>query len=192
MLFKKHLALEGQHAFLSASKASWIRYDHEKLIESFHKAIAARRGTELHALAASLIKMRQKLPQTRQTLCMYVNDAIGYGMEVEQPLFYSVNAFGTADSISFKMDNRTKRNRLRIHDLKTGVNEANMDQLMIYAAFFMLEYGVKPHEVDIELRIYQNDETKVFEPDPHDIVIIMDTIVEYDGIIDSLREEAAG
>lgn len=62
---------------------------------------------------------------------MYVNDAIGFKMTPEQPLFYSENCFGTADAISY-------RNKLlRIHDLKTGLIPAHMEQLMIYAALFV-------------------------------------------------------
>jgi hypothetical protein len=32
---------------------------------------------------------------------MYVNDAIGYNMKVEQPLYYSENCFGHADTLCF-------------------------------------------------------------------------------------------
>jgi hypothetical protein len=35
---------------------------------------------------------------------MYVNDAIGYQMTPEQPIYYSENCVGTADAISFKND----------------------------------------------------------------------------------------
>ena len=33
MNFKRHLDLEGQHAFLGASTFHWINYDEEKLID---------------------------------------------------------------------------------------------------------------------------------------------------------------
>ena len=83
---------------------------------------------------------------------MYVNDAIGYRMTPEQPLYYSDNCFGTADAIQFK------NNVLRIHDYKSGIIPAKMEQLKIYAALFCLEYKVKPGAIRIELRIYQNDD----------------------------------
>jgi hypothetical protein len=108
---------------------------------------------------------------------MYVNDAIGYRMTAEQVLFYSENCFGTADSISFKND------LLRIHDLKTGVTPAHMEQLEIYAALFCLEYKVKPEEITIELRIYQNDDVSIYNPEASEIRMIMEKIVTFDAII---------
>ena len=114
---------------------------------------------------------------------MYVNDAIGFRMIPEQILFYSDNCFGTADAISFR------NNSLRIHDLKTGATPAKMEQLMIYTALFCLEYKYKPSEIDIELRIYQNDDFTYFNPTPEHIVPIMDKIVTFDKIIDRIKYE---
>ena len=125
----------------------------------------------------------QKLPKSKKTLNMYVNDAIGYRMTPEQVLYYSDNCFGTADSISFK------DNLLRIHDLKTGVTPAHMEQLEIYAALFCLEYKIKPADIDIELRIYQSDDILVFNPTVEDIVPIMDKIITSDKIISKIKEE---
>ena len=93
------------------------------------------------------------------------------------------NCFGTADSISFK------DNLLRIHDLKTGVTPAHMEQLEIYAALFCLEYKIKPADIDIELRIYQSDDILVFNPTVEDIVPIMDKIITSDKIISKIKEE---
>ena len=112
-----------------------------------------------------------------------VNDAIGYGMTPEQPLMYSDNCFGTADAISFK------KNFLRIHDLKTGVTQAHVEQLMIYAALFCLEYNQDPNRIDMELRLYQTDEVKVTNPNPEDILCIMDKIVEFDKVLDRIKNE---
>ena len=137
MNFNRHSNLEGQHAFLGASKYHWINYDEDKVATAFRNHIATQRGTELHDLAARLILLRQKLPKSQKTLNMYVNDAIGYKMTPEQMLYYSENCFGTADAISFK------QNVLRIHDLKTGEIPAHMEQLMIYAALFCLEYRAR-------------------------------------------------
>ncbi len=184
MLFNKHSDLAGQHAFLSASKYHWINYDEEKLDRVFTAKMAAQKGTDLHNFALDAIRLGVKLPKSAKTLHLYVNDAIGYRMTPEQMLFYSVNAFGTADTISFR------RNKLRIHDLKTGKFVASVHQLEVYAALFCLEYRYKPTEIDIELRIYQNDEVQVFEADPDVITHIMDKIIMFDKRLTALRLEA--
>jgi hypothetical protein len=143
MIFNEHWNQVGKHAFLSASKYSWINYDEDKLVESYRNYLAVERGTELHAFAAKCIELGQKLPNTRAhlTLNEYVNDAIGYRMSPERVLYFSDNAFGTTDSITFR------NNVLRIHDLKTGVTPAHMEQLEIYAAFFCLEYKKNPEDI---------------------------------------------
>lgn len=183
MNFNKHLNLEGQHAFLGASKYHWINYDETKLIEAYSKFTAAQRGTMLHEFAAQCIRLGQKLPKSRKTLNMYVNDAIGFRMTVEQPLFYSENCFGTADAICFR------NNLLRIHDYKSGVIPARMEQLEIYAALFCLEYRIKPSDIDIELRIYQSDEILQHKPTAEDIEIIIDKIITFDKIINKIKEQ---
>jgi hypothetical protein len=155
------------------------------LINTFLNAKATQRGTELHEFASNAIRLGIKLPATKKTLNQYVNDAIGFRMNPEQILFYSQNAFGTADAVSFR------KNFLRIHDLKTGITPASFEQLEIYVAFFCLEYGVKPFDIGIELRLYQNDEVSVFTPDPDNITHIMDRIVTFDKLIDKTRAEVA-
>jgi len=184
VLFNAHSNLAGQHAFLSASKYHWVNYDEEKLDRVYIAALASRRGTELHEFAHEAIRLGIKLPRAQRTLNMYVNDAIGYRMKSEQVLYYSDNAFGTADSISFK------KNFLRIHDLKTGITPTSHHQLDVYAALFCLEYRFKPHEIEIETRIYQNDEVRGATPDPDDIAHIMDRIVTFDKRIEVIRRAA--
>lgn len=184
MNFNKHLNLKGQHAFLGASKYHWINYDEKKLADTYNGYLAAQHGTELHDFAATCIKLGQKLPKTHQTLNMYVNDAIGYHMTPEQPLCYSENCFGTADAIQFN------KGLLRIHDYKSGIIPAHMEQLRIYAALFCLEYKVKPGTIKIELRIYQNDDVVVEVPTAEDILPIMDKIVQFDKIISQIKKEA--
>lgn len=183
MNFKKHSDLEGRHAFLSASKYHWINYDEERLSDTYLKYLATQRGTELHAFACQCIRLGVKLPRTRKTLNMYVNDAIGYKMTPEQPLYYSENCFGTADTISFN------KNLLRIHDLKTGVSPTSMHQLEIYAALFCLEYRKQPQDIDMELRIYQLGEVLVHEPPSDDILEIMDKIILFDKRIEEIEME---
>lgn len=183
MNFNRHSNLEGQHAFLGASKYHWINYDESKVAESYSKFLATQKGTVLHEFAAQCIRLGQKLPKSQKTLNMYVNDAIGFKMTPEQPLFYSENCFGTADSIAFRDD------RLRIHDLKTGITPAHMEQLMIYAALFCLEYKIKPAEIEIELRLYQNNTILYHNPTVEELVPIIDKIVTFDKIINKIKEQ---
>ena len=186
MNFNRHSNCEGAHAFLGASKYHWINYDEDKVIDSYLKFIATLKGTELHDFAETCIRLGQKLPDLPKTLNMYVNDAIGYKMTPEQVLYYSDNCFGTADAICFR------NNELRIHDLKTGVIPAHMEQLMIYAALFCLEYKYKPSEIKIILQIYQNDNVTVFEPTVEDIAPIMDKIITFDKVINKIKREETG
>lgn len=183
MNFNQHFNLTGKHAFLGASKYHWINYDDEKLVDSYSKFLAVQRGTELHDIAAKLIKLGLKQPKSKKTFNMYVNDAIGFKMTPEQVLYYSDNCFGTADSISFR------NGLLRIHDLKTGVTPAHMEQLMVYAALFCLEYKMKPSEIEMELRIYQSDEVIVHNPEVDEIVPIIDKIVTFDKILTRIKSE---
>ncbi len=181
MNFNNHFRLEGQHAFLSASKHHWINYDEEKLIDRFTTFQASQRGTELHDLARRCIDLGVKLPRTNKTLNLYVNDAIGFKMQTEQILYYSDNCFGTTDTISFR------KNVLRIHDLKTGQSPASMNQLLVYAALFCLEYNFKPTEIEIELRLYQSDEVLIHVPEPEEIIRIMNKIISFDKRIEELK-----
>lgn len=192
MKFRTHYELEGKHAFLSPSKYSWINYTDERLAEVYKNQQMIQRGTELHRIAKDLITNEIRLPRTNQTLNMYVNDAIGYGMSPEvilKPLPFSDNAYGTADSISYSDKNKF----LRIHDLKTGSSPASMDQLKIYAAFFCLEYGDEigikndPSKIDIELRIYQSDNVVTHLPDPDEIKDIMNRTIAGNDIIERLK-----
>lgn len=190
MLFNTHSNLVGQHAFLSASKYHWIGYDDEKLDRVYVAALAAKRGTELHELAHNLIRLGVKLPGNRNALNRYVNDAIGFRMRSEQILYYSENAFGTADTIGFKKTRGSDRFLLRIHDLKTGVTPTSHHQLEVYAALFCLEYRFKPFEIDIEMRIYQGTEVGVWEGDPDAITHIIDRIITFDKRITAIKQEA--
>lgn len=184
MLFNAHSDLAGRHAFLSASKYHWTNYSDEKLVQVYSNQLAAQHGTRVHNYASEAILLGFKQPKSSKTLNAYVNDAIGFRMTPEQTLFYSDHAFGTADAISFK------DNFLRIHDLKTGVIPGSFRQLEIYVALFCLEYGFKPAQIDIELRIYQSDEVKTHNPDYDEITRVMGKIVEFDKMISSLIAEA--
>ncbi len=88
---------------------------------------------------------------------------------------------GTADAISFR------NNFLRIHDLKTGTRPVHIEQLEIYAALFCLEYKIKPADIKIELRIYQNDEILVHEPEAEEIIVIMNKIIHLNKILEDVE-----
>lgn len=183
MNFNEHSNLAGKHAFLSPSNYHWVNYSDQKLADRYVAARAAQRGVELHAFAHEAIRLGIKLPDTEETLNLYVNDAIGYKMVTEQCLYFSDNCYGHADCICFR------DGLLRIHDLKTGIIDASVHQLEVYAALFCLEYIITPFEIDVELRIYQHDGFQEFVPFPETIARIMDKIVMFDQQIEELKSK---
>ena len=184
MNFNRHSNLEGLHAVFSPSQSSWLRYDDEKAVEVYSNKKASEMGTILHAWAKNTIDLGIKQPRSNKTLYAYVNDAIGFKMSTEVVLFYSERFFGTADAICFR------NNFLRIHDLKTGKKEADVEQLLVYAALFCLEYNVKPSTLKgCELRIYQNDDVKCYIPEAEEIEEIMEIIVHLDKVIQQSEYE---
>ena len=60
---------------------------------------------------------------------------------------------------------------------------------MVYAALFCLEYKKKPGNINIELRIYQNNEVLVYNPEVDEIAHIMDRIISFDKIINEIKLE---
>lgn len=182
MIFNQHSDLRGKHAFLSPSNYHWLNYDEQKLEARWHSVRMAQRGTDLHDLAHKAIVLGVKLAKSNLSMSTYVNDAIGYKMSCEQPLRYSDNCFGMADTIGFR------RNVLRIHDLKTGITHVSERQLEIYAALFCLEYEIDPFDITIELRIYQRKDILISHPPPEAIVAIMEKIVYFDQLIDAIKE----
>lgn len=186
MQFNQHRNLQGLHAIFTASQPAWLNYDDDKAIDVYTNRKAAEMGTKMHAWAAETINLGIKQPKSKKTLYSYVNDAIGYKMKTEVVLYYSDRFFGTADAISFR------NGVLRIHDLKTGKVgniESHMRQLYVYAALFCLEYRQKPGEIEMELRVYKNDEVVVDNPTAEDIAPIMDRIISLDRLLEKLDEE---
>lgn len=182
MRFNKHLNLQGEHAFLSPSQYHWINYTSNRLAEKWASSKAAEYGIAQHLYAKQEIDAG-RLSNLVGTIGMFINDAIQHRMVTEQVLFYSENCFGTADAIQFRY------NTLRIHDLKTGVWPGSVHQLEIYAAIFCLEYDKDPFNINIELRIYQDNEVLVYDADPDDIAFIMEKIQEFDKQINQIRLE---
>ncbi len=207
MIFEKHLELRGKHATLAPSQPHWLNYTDEQLFQKYVSQYAQSMGTSLHELAETLIRNNLKLKKgdkltvlshllsdgiPRNVIDMdrlysnfmnYVNDAIGFKLTPEQPLYYSPYCFGTADAISFR------NNLLRIHDYKSGTHPAKIEQLLVYAALFCLEYHVKPGEIDTELRIYQNDEILHHEPTAEEILETMDCIIRECRALEIANEE---
>ena len=183
MLFNKHKILEGLHAPFSPSQSSWLRYTDEKAIEVYANRKAAEMGSKLHQWAKDTIDLGIKQPKSKKTIYAYVNDAIGFKLDTEVVLFYSERFFGTADAIGFR------DGVLRIHDLKTGKTPVHMEQLEIYAALFCLEYKMKPGDIEIELRIYQNDTIIVHNPTADEIAHIMDKIIHLNKLLEKMEKE---
>lgn len=182
MHFRKHYAVEGKHAFLGASKHHWINYDVEKMRQIFDNQFASILGTRKHVWAAEAIRLGLRQERKKKTLNMYINDAIGFGMEPEVVLLYNDDFFGTADALSFN------NQILRCHDLKTGTHAGSIEQIMIYFALFCLEYNINPYDIEMIGRIYQNDEVLEFIGDPKKVREIMDKAKLFCGIIDEMRE----
>lgn len=209
MIFNAHSELKGKHAFLSPSQYSWLNYDDDKLRERYYAQYAQSIGTLLHEFAAMHIQHGIKLNKSSKSeallyllshgipsnavdidfmfpnLMAYTNDAIGFRMIPEQILRYSDVCYGTADAISF----REKDNFLRIHDYKSGLMPAKIDQLLIYEALFCLEYRFKPTDIHSELRIYQNDTVFVHNPEVNEIVPVIDKIVSHNKTLIRLDEQ---
>lgn len=186
MIFNNHSNLRGQHAFMSPSQHAWTNYDADKFASVYRNRLAIERGERLHDLACRLIEDKIRLVNNKKTLNAYVNSAIALKMKPERVLYYSPKCFGTADAINFDGE------ILRVHDLKTGKNIASFRQLEVYAALFMLEYGVSPFDIPIEMRIYQNDDCRVESPDPNTIQMLSDKIVTFDQIAADIDEENRG
>ena len=212
MEFHVHRHLEGKHALFSPSNWYWLNDDHDDLVKRLCSQYASTIGTILHNVARNHIKYRIKLHKYDKNnvllelltngvpaivvdtidfdsmfdnLMSYVNDGIGFRMEPEVVLAYSDNFYGTTDAITYSERDRF----LRIHDYKSGVTPANMNQVKIYAALFCLEYAIKPGNISTELRIYQSNEVIVDNPEADDILPIMDKIVTTDKFLTRINEE---
>ena len=168
---------------LSPSKGYWCEYTDEQLLHFLEVAEAAQRGTEDHAFACLCVKRKQRLPKSKNTLTLYVNDAIGFRLDPEICVHYSDNCSGWSDSIGFDETEKI----LRVFDLKTGQIPADWRQLRIYSALYCLEYKKKPEDIQIELRIYQNGEFRQEFPDPKDIRTIMNRIIHADRLIEKRK-----
>ncbi len=211
MNFAKHYDKVGTHAALSASTWRWVNDDRDGLLKRLaSQQYATTIGTILHDYACQHIKYSIKMQKSDKrnallalltngvpnmvigqlnfdamfdNLMAYTNDCIGFKMTPEVVLVYSENLWGTADAISFDEKNRF----LRIHDYKSGVAPAHIEQLMIYAAYFCSEYGVNPRDIDSELRIYQSNTILYHNPTADELIAFMDQIAMSDQLIREIK-----
>lgn len=205
MIWNEHSKLKGRHSILSPSQCTWLNYDDEKMTNRYLNSYAQTIGTLTHSFAEEHIRYKIKLTKYKKdeallnllrngipresididyiypNLQAYVNDAIKFDMTPEIPLYFSEFCFGTADAISFK------DSLLRIHDLKTGKSQPHMEQLLIYAALFCLEYGFDPNDISVELRIYQNNEVTGFNPTAEDINPIISKVIYFNNLLTQVK-----
>lgn len=207
MLWNDHSRLDGSHALLSPSQSSWLYYEDEKsFFKKYVSSHAQILGTTLHEYAEKRINYRMKLRKQDDNdvlfylldhgiprniidmdriylnLMNYVNDGIGYRMDTEIILYYSNNVFGTADAI------KITKNEIRIHDYKSGVTPAHMEQLEIYDALACLEYKLDPSKYEHNLSLYQSGEIISSNPEPDVIKMTMEKIVHFDKLINDFKE----
>jgi hypothetical protein len=211
--FRRHSELEGRHAILSPSSWRWLNDDDESFTKRLCSQYLADIGTILHDIARKHIKHRIKLNKYDKKNIMlelvergipgyvvdtinfdamyenfmrYVNDAVAFKMTPEVVLYFSRNCYGTTDAIHFNEEIRF----LRIHDYKSGTTRVHIEQTIIYAALFCLEYGIKPSSLSgCELRIYQNPEPIIYEPTAEEITHAMETIIVRDNFMNKMWEE---
>lgn len=212
MIFVKHSNWEGKHSILSPSKWQWLNDDEESLRRRIVSSYAPMVGTIIHDYACERIETGLKLQRNDkksiifellrkdvprfvvsdldmntvfENLYNYINDCIGYRMSPEVGLGVSDYGFGHTDCIGYS----EKENMLRIFDLKTGKIPAHIEQLLVYVAYFCIEYSKKPYEFDAELRIYQNNEIIFHKPSPDEIAPIIDNINSKNNYITRLFKE---
>ena len=212
MNWNSHGNLIGKHALFNPSSVHWLNYstDEDSLDAIFarYKAqYSTTIGTTLHEYAEKRIRYRLRMYKSDrnnvmmylldkgipmsvidmeflfENLMHYVNDAIGFRMEPEVILYYSENCFGTTDAIYFR------DKELRIHDYKSGQSPTHIEQPLIYAALFCLEYSIKPMDISTILRVYQMNEIIEQTPAAEEIQHAMDQIIKLDKIVSNWKAE---
>lgn len=207
----------GSHALFSPSQPTWRNDESvEDVLKRYYAKLAAPIGTAVHeeardciltntrytkneakkALTKKLLTYKEvKIPRSAfdaeylaVNFVNYVNDAIGFMMDPEVPLYFTKWCAGTADAVSFDEKSRI----LRIHDLKTGVAPAKFLQLEFYAALFFLEYGsrfdLNPTNTQVQLRIYQGGEVREEFPTADEITPLIDCCVWHSDVMRKCEE----
>lgn len=212
----KHALFSGSVYSWSTIKAETDEEFEETLRTRYYNSFAKDVGTLMHAWACDRIRFRMNAVKSDSkslliyiikcyeanrdyipravaayyvdkcfpNLMAYIKDANGFRLDPEVDLKYADDFYGTADAILYK-----KNEFLRIHDLKTGTTPASLRQLEIYAAFCCLEYNIDPASVEIELRIYQNEEILIGNPTGEDIRTLMDQIRRTKIIFEKIKKE---
>lgn len=200
MIWKDSSKYKDTHALCGGSKYSWRNYEDDDYIRAKINSYSATIGTLLHAYACKDIQKHWKIRKSDKydvlrylivennippyainidflfpNLMQYVNDCIGFRMDPEVFLHYTDNEDfgGWADAISWESG------CLKIFDLKTGVKPiTEFTQLESYAAFFCLDYNVKPSDIrEIEFRIYQGGDILIGKPDSSILYPIINKII---------------
>lgn len=212
----KHALFSGSVYSWSTIKAETDEEFEETLRTRYYNSFAKDVGTLMHAWACDRIRFRMNAVKSDSkslliyiikcyeanrdyipravaayyvdkcfpNIMAYIKDANGFRLDPEVDLKYADDFYGTADAILYK-----KNEFLRIHDLKTGTTPASLRQLEIYAAFCCLEYNIDPASVEIELRIYQNEEILIGNPTGEDIRTLMDQIRRTKIIFEKIKKE---
>lgn len=212
MIWNEHSELRGKHAVFAPSNPSFLNYSltaesEDIIFQRFASQYSSQIGTIVHDFAEERILYNQKLHKTNKSdllirllkagippivinldyiygnLIPYVNDAISFRMDPEVILKYSDDCFGTTDAICYR------DKELLIHDLKTGRSMVHMDQLLVYAALFFLEYKAAPETTSTVLRIYQASDILEDRPEPERIRAAMDQIIELDKKVKKWKAE---
>lgn len=212
MIWNEHSELRGKHAVFAPSNPSFLNYSlsresEDVIFQRFASQYSSQIGTIVHDFAEERILYNQKLHKTNKSdllirllkagippividldyifanLIPYVNDAISFRMDPEVVLKYSDDCFGTTDAICYR------DKELVIHDLKTGKMPVHMDQLLVYAALFFLEYKLSPNTTSTVLRIYQASDILEDRPEAERIKAAMEQIVELDKKVKKWKAE---
>lgn len=118
MQFNKHVHLEGLHAPFGASQSHWLRYDDDKLVDTYFNRNRRFLGSELHEYAKSQIDLSQKVTSIRQliqSISTYIyakymaKDELAFGLaltntikRLPEEVFETLKIF-INDAIGFKM-----------------------------------------------------------------------------------------
>lgn len=218
MISQTFLTSKLDHAPFSPSQPVWLNYTDEELINSYKNKHRSDLGTEIHEWASARIKLSARVPSAGeamkdlqyhifmkysrspeykdillkslnylpqdawQTVKLFVNDCIGFQMESEKRVGYSDLFWGTADAIKYS------DNLMKVFDLKTGSRPAKAEQLLVYAALYCLMDTINPLKTNFEIRIYQNNDIFIDNPEPSEIKEIMDIVVKKDRVLSKFME----
>lgn len=177
------------HEFAASQISLQLKYSTLKdlshsILSYIYRKYYDEERAEITETGNKILQTARVLPKEKLvTLQQYINDGSGFRMKTEQTLVYSDFIYGTADAIRYEDD------VLRISDYKSGKHPVSMDQLLVYAALFCLEYKVDPMKTKFHLRIYQQGKIICNEPEGSQILDIANRIVYVNKVATSVRGE---